>query len=287
MESINKIDYKIRNLNPRSVTLFPSRAQIRMKLLDTYSKTWDRKKGPSIAEESLQTYKEQRSRIHGDYMAGFAQQRDREERKKEMERLWIECQKFWPKYCYTVKITLEMNPDTMFHSRRTSLSSSTTQQPPDANPAKATHTKNAEAVTPHPQCDLVLSYVTSAAYWVPSYDLQLWTTTAMGTLSFDTELHNWTSETWMNSKVVLSTSQVMFSGLDDAMPTLEPWYVSLVQGPPPYGHGRVLEEIARSRDEVRSAKEALGKQKLDRAHNKSRRESGHVWGSGRGGAVAV
>ncbi|KAG6118649.1 hypothetical protein E4U14_006486 [Claviceps sp. LM454 group G7] len=294
-----------------------SSAESRLKLLDTYSKTWDRKKGPSIAEESLQTYKEQRSHVYSDYMAGLAQKRAvddkmedqinevhrlqklddkarakaeklqekiqkakkkdslkkarrREERKKEKERLRIECQKFWPKYCYTVKITLEMNPDTPFHSRRTSLSSSTTQQPPEFDPAEATHDKNAEAVTPRPQCDLVLSYVTSAAYWVPSYDLQLWTTTATGTLSFDAELHNWTSETWTNSKVVLSTSQATFSGLDDAIPTLEPWYVSLVQGPPPYGHGRVLEEIARSRDEVRSAKEALEKQKLDRAHNKSR-----------------
>ncbi|KAG6027731.1 hypothetical protein E4U19_001856 [Claviceps sp. Clav32 group G5] len=294
-----------------------SSAESRLKLLDTYSKTWDRKKGPSIAEESLQTYKEQRSRVYGDYMAGLAQQRDvndkmeeqinevhrlqklddkarsraeklrekiqkakekdllkkarrREERKKEKGRLRIECQKFWPKYCYTVKITLEMNPDTPFHSRRTSLSSSTTQRPPEFDPAEATPDKNAEAVTPRPPCDLVLSYVTSAAYWVPSYDLQLWTTTATGTLSFDAELHNWTSETWTNSKVVLSTSQATFSGLDDAIPTLEPWYVSLVQGPPPYGHGRVLEEIARSRDEVRSEKEALEKQKLDRAHNKSR-----------------
>ncbi|KAG5941656.1 hypothetical protein E4U60_007809 [Claviceps pazoutovae] len=294
-----------------------SSAESRLKLLDTYSKTWDRKKGPSIAEESLQTYKEQRSRVYGDYMAGLAQQRavidkmedqinevhrlqklddkarakaeklqekiqkakekdslkkarQREERRKEKERLRIECQKFWPKYCYTVKITLEMNPDTPFHSRRTSLSSSTMQQLPESDATEATHDKNAEAGTPCPQCDLVLSYVTSAAYWVPSYDLQLWTTTATGTLSFDAELHNWTSETWTNSKVVLSTSQATFSGLDDAIPTLEPWYVSLVQGPPPYGHGRVLEEIARSGDEVRNAKEALERQKLDRAHNKSR-----------------
>ncbi|KAG6211769.1 hypothetical protein E4U35_001873 [Claviceps purpurea] len=294
-----------------------SSAESRLKLLDTYSKTWDRKKGPSIAEESLQTYKEQRSRVYGDYMAGLAQQRAvsdkmedqinevhrlqklddkarakaeklqekiqkakekdllkkarrREERRKEKERLRIECQKYWPKYCYTVKVTLEMNPDTPFHSRRTSLSSSTTQQPPESDATEATHDKNAEAGTPRPQCDLVLSYVTSAAYWVPSYDLQLWTTTATGTLSFDAELHNWTSETWTDSKIVLSTSQATFSGLDDAIPTLEPWYVSLVQGPPPYGHGRVLEEIARSGDEVRNAKEALERQKLDRAHNKSR-----------------
>ncbi|KAG5947925.1 hypothetical protein E4U59_006175 [Claviceps monticola] len=294
-----------------------SSAESRLKLLDTYSKTWDRKKGPSIAKESLETYKEQRSYVYGDYMAGLARQRAvidkmedqinevhrlqrldnkarakakklqekiqkakekdllkkvrrREEHRKEKERLRIECQKFWPKYCYTVKITLETNPDTSFHSRRTSLSTSTMQQFPESHATEETHDKNAEAGTPRPQCDLVLSYVTSAAYWVPSYDLQLWTTTATGTLSFDAELHNWTSETWKNSQVVLSTSQATFSGLDDAIPTLEPWYVSLVQGPPPYGHGRVLEEIARSGDEVRNAKEALERQKLDRAHNKSR-----------------
>ncbi len=76
-------------------------------------------------------------------------------------------------------------------------------------------------------CDLALEYVTSSAFWSPSYDLALSSTTNTATLSFDARLTNMTSETWTNSKVVLSTSQANFSGLQDDTPTLVPWRLKI------------------------------------------------------------
>lgn len=279
-------------------------AESRLKLLDAYGKTLDRKRGVVI-EESLDTYKSQRSKAYEDYMAGLKEQRQvseqiedqvdelfqlqkvddkarvkaekekekirkakakdlfkkarrQEEQRKEKERVRKEREKYWPKYCYAVRITLETDTFTPLSSRRTSVSSETRV----SKPVVEDNTTDEAADTALTLCDLVLSYVTSSASWSPTYDLQLSTTNATGTLSFDAELHNSTSETWSNCKVVLSTSQATFSGLDDAIPTLNPWYMSLVNGAPPFGYSQSHERIARSNDEVFSTNNYVAKQKL-------------------------
>ncbi|KAF2963662.1 hypothetical protein GQX73_g9902 [Xylaria multiplex] len=76
-------------------------------------------------------------------------------------------------------------------------------------------------------CDLTLSYVTTHAFWSPTYDMALSTTTNSGVLCFDAHLTNQTSETWNDCKIVLSTSQKDFSDLGDLAPTLVPWRISL------------------------------------------------------------
>ncbi|KAG6000922.1 hypothetical protein E4U21_004873 [Claviceps maximensis] len=301
-------------------------AESRLKLLDAYAKALDRKRGVVI-EESLETYKQQRSRTYEDYMSGLRQQRDitekmdaqasvvfrlqktddkararaekqnqkvarakrmtlfkkarrRDERSKERKRIRKEREKFWPKYCYDVKITLETETATPLTSRRTSVSSEIHAFRPaadcgssDATQAQAhdkdkDRDKDTNVVTGARtlSCDLVLSYVTSAAYWVPSYDLQLSTTSATGTLSFDAEIHNLTSETWANSKVVLSTSQATFSGLDDAIPTLKPWCLNLVHSPPRHDYAQVHEQSSRSSDEIFNTNQFLKSQMLFRTH---------------------
>lgn len=278
-------------------------AESRLRLLDAYGKTLDKKRGVVI-EESLETYKQQRSKAYEDYMTGLKEQRQvseeiedqrdqvyqlqkvddkarekadkekdkvrkarakdlfkkarrQEEQRKEKDRVRKEREKYWPKYCYAVRITLETDTFTPLSSRRTSVSSETRVSKPVPEDAAADEPAEG-AIT---LCDLVLSYVTSSASWSPTYDLQLSTTTATGTLSFDAELHNSTSETWSNCKVVLSTSQATFAGLDDAIPTLNPWYMSLVHGAPPFGYSQSHERIARSGDEVFSTNNFLAKQK--------------------------
>ncbi|KAG5979411.1 hypothetical protein E4U55_005187 [Claviceps digitariae] len=290
-------------------------AESRLKLLDAHAKSLDKERGVVI-EQSLETYKQQRSKTYDDYMSGLKQQRDvtekvkdqtslvhrlqkaddkarakaekqnqkvlkarrtalfkkarrQEERSKERKRIRKEREKFWPKYCYTVKITLEAETATPLSSRRTSISSETHACRPaaDSGNSEATQAQDKDAnvvMARTLSCDLVLSYVTSAAYWVPSYDLQLSTTSATGTLSFDAEIHNLTSETWTNSKVVLSTSQANFSGLDDAIPTLKPWCLNLVHSPPRHGYGKIHEQSSRSNDEIFNTKEFLKGQKLFR-----------------------
>ncbi|KAG5767606.1 hypothetical protein H9Q72_004600 [Fusarium xylarioides] len=76
-------------------------------------------------------------------------------------------------------------------------------------------------------CNLVLSYVTNSAFWTPSYDIQLSTVESTGTLCFDAGLHNTTSETWENCKITLSTSQATSSSLDESIPSLTPWHIKL------------------------------------------------------------
>lgn len=282
-------------------------AESRLKLLDAYGKTMDRKRNVVI-EESLATYKEQRAKAYEDYMQGLQHQRDttqeitdvadevvrlqkeddklkakaekerqrarrikqkdqfrkarhREERTKEKKRVRTERENFWPKFCWAVHITLETDAPTPMSSRRTSVSSDTKIArhivPDDKD------TANVDLPAPS-ACDLVLSYATTSAYWAPRYDLQLSTTNATGTLSFDAELHNSTCETWSNCKVALSTSQATFSALDDTIPTLNPWYLNLAQGNPPF-NGDAHEQVLRTEVEINSTNEYFAKQKRKQA----------------------
>jgi len=148
-------------------------------------------------------------------------QRQRAEKLKEKLRIRKELEKFWPKSCYSATITLDAASFTPSSSRRTSIAS--------ASDVKFVSEKDpaSEDIAAGQTCDLVLTYVTSSAFWSPSYDLSLSTTTNTGMLCFDAMLTNFTSETFSNAKVTLSTSQTTFSGLQDAIPTLVPWRVKL------------------------------------------------------------
>ncbi|KAG8673340.1 hypothetical protein FPOAC2_06783 [Fusarium poae] len=93
-------------------------------------------------------------------------------------------------------------------------------------------------------CDLVLSYVTDSAFWTPSYSMQLSTVTSTGVLCFDAGIHNTTSETWENCKITLSTSQATSSNLDESNPTLAPWRIKLGKRKPASSSNGVLESSA-------------------------------------------
>lgn len=156
--------------------------------------------------------------------AKLQESRREEERLKEKARKRKEYEKFWPKYCYAVRIQLVANAFTPTTSRRASVSSDVDMvvelAPPDVSEQPRT-------------IDLVLSYVTTSAYWSPSYDLQLSTTNATGLLCFDAQIHNTTSETWDKCKITLSTSLAAFSVLEETMPSLVPWHLELApkEGP--------------------------------------------------------
>ncbi|KAI8666989.1 hypothetical protein LRP88_01260 [Fusarium phalaenopsidis] len=241
-------------------------ADDRLKILDSYSKSVDKREGVIISEV-LETYKQQRERAYEDRMAGTLRERtiikalnkaeserlrlsklkDKhhyktfkaqnkvrkakqkakskqlkriEEKRKEKERIRNERARCWPKYCYTVHIQLEVNPSfTPSSSRRSSFSS-------EVDVVKRSESRTMP-LEENPTCDLLLSYVTNSAFWTPSYDLQLSTVNATGTLCFDAGLHNTTSETWENCKITLSTSQATSSTLDDSIPILLPWHIKL------------------------------------------------------------
>ncbi|KZL77428.1 mucoidy inhibitor-like protein [Colletotrichum tofieldiae] len=238
-------------------------AASRLTILDAYGKSLDRKKGIDIAE-SIETYRAERERIFQDHITGIIRGRDnakllsaalaeesriikqqekeaadaarkkakgrkdkekekqkearlREERRKEKDRVRKERELFWPRLCYSVRVTLETANFTPISSRRGSLSSDTAQA----------FTPTLEKADGDLTCNLSLSYVTSSAFWAPSYDLQLLTTNNSGTLCYDAQITNKTSETWSNCKVILSTSQAVFSGLENNIPALKSWNIKL------------------------------------------------------------
>ncbi|GAB1318662.1 Mucoidy inhibitor A [Madurella fahalii] len=167
------------------------------------------------------------------------QRRRDQERQKEKTRIRKEREQFWPRFCYSVRITLDATNFTPGSSRRTSVASLT-----DVKVISEKENSPADE-TASLACDLSLSYVTSSAFWSPSYDLALSTTTNTATLCFDARLTNMTSETWSNSRVILSTSQANFSGLQDDIPSLVPWRLKLAgRGGPWDGF-----DIAHSREE--------------------------------------
>ena len=171
-------------------------------------------------------------------------QRRDEQRRNEKTRIRKERENFWPKFCYSVTITLDVAMYTPMSSRRTSIASEADLQ--------LVKEKSTEKATPSGgegsgsnTCDLLITYVTSSAHWSPSYDLQLLTTNNSATLCFDAQLTNATSETWSNAKITLSTSQTTFAGLEDALPTLVPWHVKLAGR----GSGILENDILNSKEE--------------------------------------
>ena len=184
-----------------------------------------------------QVMKEHRRAVKARDKALAQKMRRRSERAAEKERVRREREKFWPKYCYAVRIQLDASSfaATPTSSRRGSLSSDVelltygvvkvgADTPHDQRVDKAGKAAAVETIT---SCDLVLSYVTTSASWSPSYDLQLSTTNTTGSLCFDAQLENTTSETWEKCQITLSTSQTSSTSLDETAPVLAPWRAQL------------------------------------------------------------
>jgi hypothetical protein len=252
-------------------------AQRRMGILDAYNNTLDDKNDRSI-ERSLAVFKEEHDKCFQERLAAARKQREllidfnaaskelltintkkraewqksirpkirarerrnklKQEREKEKQRVMKERQGFWPKYCYSVRISLESNAYTPASSRRGSVSSDTT-----ADNVVSLHSEKARSST----CDLTISYVTTSAYWAPNYDLQLSTTDSTASLCFDAQLYNSTSETWEDCKITLSTSQANSSVLDDPVPNLQPWRIKAATK----SKDSAVQGIMQSREEVR------------------------------------
>lgn len=195
------------------------------------------------------------------------QQRREAEKRKEKLRIKQERESFWPRSCWSVRITLDaVNlTDTPGSSRRSSIASASdlVKVVPEKGPSSSV--SDSAGYT----CDLSLSYVVSNAYWAPSYDLSLSTTSNTALLCFDAQLTNKTSENWSNCKIVLSTSQATFAGLQDDIPTLVPWHVRLG------GRGNAARSSILDSREERAEKEGWKYQQNSWGAQKSR---AHLYG---------
>ena len=278
-------------------------ADNRLKILDAYGKSLDSKEKVVPIADCLEVYKQERAKAFEDHMEGLAEERKinyevsqankeqtrllklekkekakvnkekakiqkakakiqlkrakrEQDRLNEKARIFKERQSFWPKYCYSVRIQLDVNIFTPMSSRRASFSS-------DVEMVQRSPSQTMDC-EPTPTCDLVLSYITSSAFWSPSYDLQLSTTNNTGSLCFDARLTNSTSETWENCKLTLSTSQANFTGLDDATPLLRPWRIKLASKNDDLDESNILSsrEESNHRINFKGRQMARGNQKL-------------------------
>ncbi|KAM7191085.1 hypothetical protein V8F33_009093 [Rhypophila sp. PSN 637] len=284
-------------------------AETRLKILDAHGASLNKKDRIDVdIAASLATYREARTKIFQDHLEGTLQERAlakeiaivekdinrlvrqqakkdlmaakakakvkrakdkirtnetrREaERQKEKARIRKERENFWPRLCYSVRITLDAASFTPSSSRRSSIASA-------SDVVKVATGKEEENSTT--TCDLSLTYVTSSAFWSPSYDLALSTTTNTATLCFDAQLTNMTSETWSNCKVILSTSQTTFSGLQDEIPALVPWRVKLAGR----GGGALSTDIIDSREE----RLEKGNWKAVQTVNQTQKPRAHLFG---------
>ncbi|KAJ6782465.1 hypothetical protein PWT90_04829 [Aphanocladium album] len=212
--------------------------------------------------------KESREKTKAKQKERERRERRRVDRREEKERIKAERVKFWPRHCYAITVTLDVNTMTPMSSRRQSVAS-------EVDVVKAVGIRSddleEDAVQDCIACNLCVSYVTSAANWTPSYDLQLSTTGASATLCFDAKISNETSETWKNCKVSLSTSDAALSGIDSALPELSPWRIRLAGKQSVYGDAD--EQITRSRQETSEYNTFLFAQKRRTvAQQKSRSE---------------
>lgn len=149
--------------------------------------------------------------------------RKRAEIIKEKRRIKAERESFWARKVYRITISLEVPSLTPDSSRRSSVT-----EGDFAN--LATTTFHQPETLKEGSVSLSISYITYSASWSPRYDLNLNSLKCSGILEYNADLKNTTSETWRDAKVILSTSQTTFSGLNEEIPTLYPWHVRLMRG---------------------------------------------------------
>jgi ubiquitin-protein ligase len=142
---------------------------------------------------------------------------------KEKLRIKAERDSFWARKVYRITISLESSTLTPGSSRRSSITEGEVTN-------LATTTFHEPETLKEGTISLSISYITYSASWSPRYDLNLNSVKCSGVLDYGAELRNTTSETWRDAKVILSTSQTSFSGLNEQIPILHPWHVRLMKG---------------------------------------------------------
>jgi hypothetical protein len=152
--------------------------------------------------------------------------RAKHERFREAQRIELERRKFWPAKVYQINLRLESTIDTPGSSRRNSIDGVTLSGIDNTTSEKS---KGDAIGSSDRTVSLSLSYVTNSAFWSPRYDLSISSLQKTASIVYRAELSNGTSETWKDAKVILSTSQTSYSGLDDKVPTLTPWHVKLAK----------------------------------------------------------
>jgi len=151
-----------------------------------------------------------------------------------------------PNRVYRVRITIEhgsLPPETQ------SVVSDVAHGKPKAPTQDAEDEEQLKRKGPY----LRISYIAGGASWTPHYDLRLDTTEQSGALTYRANFTNRTGETWRDAKVTLSTSQNTFSGLEDKVPWMASWNVSLTASTYNHQDGGLFSPMERQLREVPKA----------------------------------
>lgn len=140
--------------------------------------------------------------------------KERQQRRFQQQRDRLGKQHFWRDRMGQVKVHLDSNVSaTLGSSRRSSMTENVTH---DDQPVQIT---------------MNLSYIIPGPSWVPRYNLKINTPASTVSLICNADFQNNCSETWNDAKITLSTSHAAFSGLDEPIPILQPWHITMSSVP--------------------------------------------------------
>jgi hypothetical protein len=181
--------------------------------------------------------------------------RERQQRRQQKKRIAAERRKFWTDNVSKVVVHLDwLSGLTPGSSRRSSIMT-TTEKGTEPGSYTATSTE-ADTAT------LRLTYVVPRATWAPRYELSINTPTSSAKLVYRAEFENVSTETWQNTKIMLSTSQTSFSGLEEKIPTLQPWHVKLGHATESDAENEVWTSVLESKTEAHAKSKILNKTKV-------------------------
>ncbi|CZS88397.1 uncharacterized protein RAG0_00142 [Rhynchosporium agropyri] len=240
VEELNTINEKIKELVDRTLDeqeKFNSAAD-RLKICDNFSKSVE-KNPPAAAdlEELIEAYHTERKKIYRNHEASAGARQEMQQELRKIEKAKLKLAKAIVKANEKAgKEKAKERVKKLRLQRRSSESKSSSLTPAPSrrssmdgdkivNLAASDFHKASDAPLKVDEISLSLQYITHGASWAPRYDLNLNTVKSTGLLEHGAEIRNTTSETWRDTKVILSTSQTTFSGLSETIPTLLPWHL--------------------------------------------------------------
>lgn len=204
-----------------SSTLVPT-TQSMVENLDTYSlhreKLWQKyketetalkKAGETLAKKKIKLRNLERAHKRSRGQGASEKIQKRLDKREQYDKR--------PRYLTRIKITIESN----------SLPADTKSVQSTISTGRPVRAEDDEPPTKSNGPSLRISYITTGASWTPRYDLRLDTTSGTGILTYRAEFLNQTGEMWRDAKITLSTSQTSFSGLEDKVPWMDSWRISL------------------------------------------------------------
>lgn len=205
--SVNQMSSNLRNYSTSREAIykaFKEAQAVCIKLTEDLNEKLEKKrKAQAVWDKSCQKANKEKEQL--------SRQKQHERRERQEEKLEV------PRFVYRIRITVELE----------SLPADTQVVTASVSTGKPAKKEDDELPSGSKGPSLRISYITGGASWTPRYDLRLDTISGTGILTYRAHFFNRTGEIWRNAKLTLSTSQTSFSGLEDKVPWMDAWHISL------------------------------------------------------------